>query len=164
MILSKTCSYAIRAFIYVANNGDGRAFVPIQEVSRSLGISFHFLTRILRTLSARGLLVSSKGAQGGVALGRPAGDIRVIDIVRAIEGEDFFDRCILGLDECSDIDPCPLHAEWVRYREKLQAFFQATTMAELSEGVRKYDFRLKNLEQELKGKPIEGERSDGHRH
>lgn len=133
-MFSKSSSYAIRSAIYVAKQGRRRKFIPIQEIARDLGIPFHFLTRILRSLTAAGLLRSSKGAHGGVALGKAPEEISLLEIVKAIEGDDVFRRCILGKGKCDDRSPCPLHDEWSPFRARLYRFFRETTLQSIGDG------------------------------
>jgi len=145
MILSQTCSYGIRAAIYIASHKQEREFVPIREISERLDISFHFLTKILQILSREGLLVSSRGVKGGVRLARPPEEISVLDIVLAIDGPALFRECILGLDHCGDENPCPLHPQWAELRPRLEETFRKYSLADLAGGVAAELFRLTNL-------------------
>jgi Rrf2 family protein len=144
MLLSKTCDYAIRSTLYVAMYPE-RAFLPIREISSELGLSFHFLTKILQTLSQAGIMTSFKGPNGGVALARPAGEIMLKEIVLAIDGDRLFCGCMIGLDHCDDDHPCPVHDQWSGLRANLEQLFSTTTMAYLADRVRHEGFRLTDL-------------------
>ncbi|HPC12210.1 MAG TPA: Rrf2 family transcriptional regulator, partial [candidate division Zixibacteria bacterium] len=74
MLFSKACSYAIRAAVLAAaKDPDGRrAFIPIRELADEVGVSFHFLTKILRKLTEVEIMESFRGPNGGVGLVRPA--------------------------------------------------------------------------------------------
>jgi len=93
MLLSKSCENAIRAITYLVNQ-KGRQFVPVKEIAAKTGISFHFLGKILQTLTQNGLLKSYKGPNGGMALAKPAAQIRVIDIIEVMDGLKIFEKCI----------------------------------------------------------------------
>jgi len=93
--------------------------LSIREMAAALGISPHFLTKTLQRLSAKGLLVSYRGPNGGVALARPADEITLLDVVEAIDGLDVVRRCVMGLPECSDEHPCSLHRYWKEIRERI---------------------------------------------
>lgn len=145
MILSNACDYGIRAALYVATQTN-RPFVPIREISQNLSISFHFLTKILQTLNQHGIMTSFRGPKGGVALARKPEQIFLIDIVQAIDGSDLFKKCLLGLNECGDDHPCPLHDQWAAIRGEIQKLFEQTSLKEISEKIIRDGFRITNLE------------------
>lgn len=134
MLFSKACAYAIRAAVLAAaKDPDGqRNFIPIRELADEVAVSFHFLTKILRKLTEANIMKSFRGPNGGVGLIRPARDISVIDIVAAIDGLGLFEGCALGLPQCSDKSPCPLHDAWRKRREDLQKLLSRTTLADLA--------------------------------
>ena len=53
----------------------------------------------------------------------------MLDVVKAIDGEGVFLKCILGLTECGDERPCPLHEFWGQQRDGLMASLEKTTVA-----------------------------------
>src|SRR5690606_23339032 len=99
-ILSRACNYGIRALIYMVAKNGGTEYISIGEISEELDISFHFLTKTFQELNRAKLLTSSRGPNGGVALTRPAEDISMLEVIMVIEGDDFFDACLLGLPDC----------------------------------------------------------------
>lgn len=133
-ILSKACVYGIRAALYVSAQPKDREFVPIREIADELKISFHFLTKILQLLTEGGLMHSYRGPHGGVSLTKSPKDIRVRSIVETIDGGGVFNDCILGLEGCGELKPCPLHHVWVKERKRLEALFADTTLADLAVG------------------------------
>lgn len=135
MRLSKSCTYAVRASVYLALRREDR-YVPIREISSTLDISYHFLTKILQTLTGKDILTSYRGPSGGVGLARPAEQISVLDIVLAMEGPDYFEQCLLGFPGCGESTPCPLHDTWLEARGRMQSTFKAMSLAELSEEIR----------------------------
>lgn len=130
-MLSKSCEYALRAMVYIAmKQVDGP--ISISKVSEALGLSFHYLTKILQTLNHVGLLVSTKGAKGGVELAKKPEEIQLIDIIGAVDGYDLFTECALGLPGCGVREPCPLHEQWQYTREEIKELFTDTTLIDLS--------------------------------
>jgi Rrf2 family iron-sulfur cluster assembly transcriptional regulator len=144
MILSKTCDYGLRAALYVATRSD-REYVSIGEISKKLNISFHFLTKILQILTEKNLMISYRGPKGGVKLTRPADTITLLDIIIAIEGADFFEKCLLGLEKCKEDNPCPLHQNWAPLRRQLKNLFQKNTLGEIAGMLKTNQFRITNL-------------------
>jgi Rrf2 family protein len=144
MLLSKSCEYGLRASLYLASKKQ-QGYVSIGEISDELQISFHFLTKIFQKLTQAGLMESYRGPKGGIALARPANQIRVKDIVVAIDGSDLFTECVLGLPGCGDQKPCPMHHRWAVERERLEAMFANTTLAEMGDNINALGLRLKDL-------------------
>ncbi len=143
MLLSKACIYGIRASLYVAAmHEQKRPFVPIREVSDKLELSFHFLTKILQQLTAAGLMKSYKGPNGGIAFTREPKDIKLIEVVSAIDGLDLFKECVLGLPGCGHKQPCPFHDKWATTREAIEIMFNATSLEELATKGKRMNLRL----------------------
>ena len=144
MLLSKSCEYGIRASLYLAaRQEDG--YVSIGEISKELGISFHFLTKVFQKLTQAGLMTSYRGPNGGIALARPAQNIRLLDIYLAIDGPALFTECVLGLPGCGNQKPCPMHDQWAEQRARLEAMFTDTTLAAMGKDITTLDLRLKDL-------------------
>ena len=141
MVLSKACNYAVRAVLYIAARDPGD-FIPIQEIAETLGISFHFLTKTLQSLTQRNILVSNRGPRGGVALARPAESIALMEVILAIDGRDLFEGCVLGLDYCGDDRPCPLHSQWQAVKAPMRTMFEKTSVADVSREMRRRGWRL----------------------
>ena len=127
-MLSKTCEYALRAMIYVAQNSKNGNMVNIKEVSENIGSPELFIAKILQGLSKKGYLQSSKGRNGGFYIDQKAAQISLADIVVAIDGEKMFKGCGVGLDYCSEKKPCPIHHE---YKEARTALFNIYKQAKL---------------------------------
>ncbi len=83
MRLNKSTSHAIRLLIECAR-ADGQ-LVKVADLSASLGITMQNVFKIVHLLSRGGLVAAQRGRHGGVALSRPAAEIAIGDIVRAME-------------------------------------------------------------------------------
>jgi len=118
MILSKSCEYAIRATVYVALKSDCGEKTGILEVAEAIGSPRCFTGKILQTLVHKKILSSAKGPVGGFYL-ENGDQLFLIDIVRAIDGNDLFTACVLGLGRCSETQPCPMHEQVYPIREML---------------------------------------------
>lgn len=131
-MLSKSCEYALRAMVYIAMEGGSKP-LSISKISNALELSFHYLTKILQSLTQIGLLTSTKGARGGVQLTKSPDEISLIEIVRAIDGNELFTECALGLPGCGVREPCPLHDQWSITREEIEELFAETKISDLSD-------------------------------
>jgi Rrf2 family protein len=127
--------------MYVAQNNDD-GYVSIREISTNLDISFHFLTKILQVLTQNQLMVSYRGPKGGINLAKSGDKISILDIVRALDGEDIFQECLLGLPNCDDSAPCPLHDNWTHYCRSLKENFSQTTIKYLADKTKASNLRI----------------------
>jgi len=117
MIYSRSAEYAIRAFVHLAQADDGK-YVMVKNIAEQEAIPSHFLAKILQQLARKGLLRSSKGPTGGFALRVPAAEVRLLDIVEAMDGLAPYQHCASGLSECSDAMPCGMHDSWAALRSR----------------------------------------------
>lgn len=131
-MLSKSCEYGLRAALYLASLHQ-TGYVSISTISDELDISFPFLTKIFQKLNDAGLLNSRRGPKGGVALTKNADEISLYEIVVAIDGDELFTECVLGLPGCGEAVPCPLHDQWAEERDRVERLFKRSTLADLDE-------------------------------
>lgn len=118
--------------MYIAQNSKEGKRVGLNEISKQLDLPHHFLSKILQSLVRSKLLSSSKGVKGGFTLNKNASEVSLIHIVSAIDGMEMFDDCVLGLKECSDLRPCPVHAEYKPVKEKFLKVLSAKSLEDLS--------------------------------
>lgn len=135
MLYSKPCEYAIRALTFLANAAS-RSAVGAEEISRIEEIPLPTLGKILQELVRRGLLTSRRGPGGGFRLARRPELILLREIVAAIDGLDHFMHCVLGLPQCGEETPCPLHPSWKELRTRIFEDMDTTTLAQLARAVR----------------------------
>lgn len=132
-MLSNTCKYAVRALIYLGKYSAGGTKIGIKKISSDLSIPTPFLGKILQNLVRQKILVSTKGPNGGFGLGKTTDEISLYEIVRIVDGEDFFKNCLIGLQPCSTHEnnekPCPVHSRFGPIRAELLKFYKETTMA-----------------------------------
>ena len=82
------------------------------------------------------ILYSSKGPNGGFFVPKEKlSEIRLSEIVSAIDGDQVYTGCGLGLEACDDNRPCPLHDKFIVLREELRKTLEATTLLELANGI-----------------------------
>lgn len=146
-LLSKSCVYGIRSSIFIASEAK-EGYISISKVAKELNLSAHFLTKILQQLTNEGLLLSHKGPKGGVKFSRDIYDIKLLEIIAAIDGMELFDECALGLEGCGVYKPCPLHDNWTVHRNKLKELFERESLGNLAENVKSAGLRLRTLNQD----------------
>lgn len=146
LLISKACNYGIRASLFVASRSDLQ-YLPIRQISDELNISFHFLTKILQMLTQRNIMSSYRGPNGGILLAKPADQISIFDIIEAIDGLKLFKECILGLPECNNAKPCPLHEKWADVREELKNTFLTSNLSDLTKQIKDFGLRISEPEE-----------------
>ena len=134
LIFSRSCEYALQAVTYLARVEDGTP-VHVRTISDALCIPHHFLGKILQILTRDDIVQSTKGAHGGFKLGRKASEIRILEIVHSVDGENSLDNCIMGYPECVEDKPCPLHDEWKKSRETIMKMLRDTTIEKMTRGL-----------------------------
>ncbi|HMP73717.1 MAG TPA: Rrf2 family transcriptional regulator [Kiritimatiellia bacterium] len=141
--ISKRCEYGLRAAFHIAAHQKKDDFLSIRDISEELDISFHFLTKILQSLTRAGIMTSSRGRTGGIVLAKPASEITLYEILHALGETDPFHSCILGLAACGDQSPCPLHAAWAVERIRLKSLFENMTLDQLADPIARGEIRLR---------------------
>ncbi len=142
MVLSKSCEYAIRASIYIGFQSDKGEKVGVVEISEAIESPIHFTGKILQTLSRMKIISSSKGPNGGFFIS-DATAVYLIDIVRALDGNELFSACVMGLKSCSDSKPCPMHNQVKPIRTQLLIEFSKKSVYEMVQEYKKDKYFLK---------------------
>ncbi|WP_292009510.1 Rrf2 family transcriptional regulator [Chryseobacterium sp.] len=116
-MFSKTCEYAIRALIYIAQMSKDGNKIGIKEIAKGIDSPEYFIAKILQDLGRKGFVQSMKGPSGGFYMEKENLERSIADIVREVDGDKLFSGCGLGLKECSEEHPCPIHNEFKHIRK-----------------------------------------------
>nr|WP_294859632.1 Rrf2 family transcriptional regulator [uncultured Fluviicola sp.] len=135
-MFSKTCEYGIKATLYVAHQSQLGIRTSLKEISKAIDSPEAFTAKILQLLSKNGILKSTKGPSGGFEIEKENREaIKLSDLVFAIDGNELYQGCGLGLKECNSLKPCPLHDKFMKIREDLKQMLETTTIEELANGL-----------------------------
>ena len=130
MQISRQTDYGVRAMLEVAGlEPGGRA--RTRDVALRQDIPHVFLTKIILQLVRAGLLMSYRGAGGGIGLARPREEITLRDIVEAVEGPIALNRCVVRAGECPREKTCPVHPIWMKAQASLMALLESTRLCDL---------------------------------
>jgi len=132
-MLSKSSEYAIRAVVYIMAHAGAGDRISIESVCKAIGTPRHFTAKLLQTLSRKGIISSAKGPNGGFNIDPDAQEISLESVVEAIDGGDIFSGCILGLSDCSEDHPCPLHHQYKGIRVQLKNMLACQSIRQLAE-------------------------------
>jgi Rrf2 family iron-sulfur cluster assembly transcriptional regulator len=138
-MLSNTSRYAIRALIYLAIHNNKDQKTGIKKIADDLEIPSPFLGKILQTLAKQKVLNSTKGPNGGFSISEKMQNISLYEIIKIIDGDDLFDRCLISNKTCTDLEgnPCAMHAHYEPIRENITKMFSEHTIAKLAKEFKK---------------------------
>jgi len=106
MRLTQLSDYSLRVLMYLGARPDRLA--TIQEIADAYGISQNHLMKVVHRLAQHGFVETVRGRGGGLRLKGAAGDIRLGDVVRAVEEDFRIVECFGSGDTCRITDVCRL--------------------------------------------------------
>lgn len=136
MTISKTFQHAVRALVFIQQkNLNGVDYVGIKTISEGISSPTPITAKVLKDLVKHELLISRKGPGGGFSISETTGSATVLDLLRLVEGPKILEKCLLGLPNCSDAQPCPAHFEYREIRSNITALFENLNILELSKNL-----------------------------
>lgn len=129
VIFSKACELGLQSVLFLSTKGD--QVFNASEISIELKVPKEFVSKVLQILTSSGIVGSRKGKKGGFYLAKKPVEIKLIDIVEAIDGLDIFKSCVLGFPGCSHETPCPVHDKWGKLREEAFKMLSEETLEDL---------------------------------
>jgi Rrf2 family protein len=117
MHLSRSAEYGLRAVLYLAIHCQKGIRFGGKTIAKDLDFPEAFLGKILQNLARKGIIYSIKGPNGGFFIEEEILNLPIIKIIEAIDGLSYFKNCGMGLHECNDEKPCPIHKEYGPLRD-----------------------------------------------
>ena len=133
MELNTKCRYAVTAMAELAQAADGTALALSTIADRQL-ISLAYLEQIFLKLRRAGLVESARGRSGGYRLARPARDIRIAEIMHAVEEDMRMTRCGAEAATCLPGRRCITHGLWNALSDQIESFLQTVTLQQVVDG------------------------------
>ena len=132
MKVSAKGEYGVRAMAILALEYRAGP-IPLREIASREGISYQFLEQIFLPLRRSGLINSVRGAKGGYALARPPDEIKVGDILRALEGPIAPVDCVGegNADACGRSAACLTRGVWEKLRVTMSEVLDDITLADI---------------------------------
>lgn len=132
MRVTAKVDYGVRALAELAAAGEGP--VKGERIAQAQGIPLRFLENILADLRHAGIVASQRGAEGGYRLARPAGEITIAQVIRALEGPLANVRGQRPEQVVYEGAAEPLREVWVALRASVRAVLDHVTLADLAAG------------------------------
>ena len=127
--LTRRGDYAVRAMLALAGEGEQRTAA---ELGRATAIPATLVPRVMGDLVRAGLVANRRGRAGGYRLARSAGDISLLQIVEAVEGDGRRRTCVLRGGPCRRDGPCDVHDAFFRAQEALFDTLATVSLADVT--------------------------------
>ena len=137
-MFSKTTEYALRATIYIAQNSSEEKKVGIQAIAKAIDSPKSFTAKILQLLTRDNKIISSTpGPHGGFYITEKAKKLPARSILKVMDEDEALEKCVLGLKQCSDASPCPMHPQYKLIKQQLKELFESKTIQNLADELKK---------------------------
>ncbi|MGG8497571.1 RrF2 family transcriptional regulator [Tenacibaculum sp. TC6] len=131
-MFSKSCEYGLRATIYVAEQSTLNTKVGLKAIAEAIDSPEAFTGKILQALTKNNIITSIKGPYGGFIIEEyRLKEIKLSEIVKVLDGDKIYTGCGLGLKQCNETSPCPLHYKFVAVRENLRTMLEENTLYDI---------------------------------
>lgn len=107
--------------------------LPVKIICEKADIPESFTRKVFQDLVNGGFLEASRGPGGGYSLAHDPNEISLLEVIEAVDGDDTFAPCIMGLPVCDAKKPCPVHATWSDAKAELIESLHSKTLQELVE-------------------------------
>lgn len=136
-MFSKACEYGIKATIFIAVNSSENKRVSPKEISQEIDSPQAFTAKILQALVKNNVIKSVRGVYGGFEIEKDKiATTKLSEIVYAIDGDNIYKGCGLGLHTCSEDHPCPVHDKFKVVREELRDMLENTSLEQLASDIK----------------------------
>ena len=132
--LSTKGRYGTRLMVSLAQHyHNGRESIILKKISDEEDISIRYLEQIIIPLKIAKLVKSIRGAGGGYILARHPSDIKLREILLALEGACCLVECVDDEEYCDKIKECAAYDIWKNASSLLKDYFENTTLENLVE-------------------------------
>ena len=135
-MLSNSSKYALKAVLYLAVNTDHENKMQVREISDNLEIPKAYTAKLMQQLARTDIISSSRGPKGGFYLSEENRNQSLMSVVEAIDGKIKLESCILGLRNCDEEKPCPLHFYINKSRDQLLQTLYTKSIEDMASDLR----------------------------
>ena len=122
--LSQRADYGLMLLSSLARS---KKLIPISAIAQKNQISPKFLPQVANELKRAGILTSKEGIAGGYSLAKSAGEIKLLDVLKVLEGELIEGKCFEEGHECT----CGAGEMWQQMKKQMEATLGKKTVADL---------------------------------
>lgn len=133
--LAKLTDYAIVLLAHMARQGHVCVHSAV-ELADGTGVPLPTVQKVMKSLTQASLTLSVRGARGGYSLARDPAQIRLVEVIEAVEGRVALTACSAGDGEaCSDEAHCQVSGHWPVINRAVRAALEQVSVLELSRPV-----------------------------
>lgn len=132
MKLSTRGRYGTRALLDLALQHEGE-LIPLKDIAHRQQISLHYLEHLITPLIVAGIVRSSRGPAGGVQLAKSPHEIKLSEVIRAVEGSIVPVECVNDPGVCSRSESCVTRDIWAELKRAMDEVLESTTLQDLVE-------------------------------
>jgi Rrf2 family protein len=126
-MISQTAEYALRAIVYLADQGEART---TQEIAAATLVPASYLSKVMQALSRARVVRSQRGLHGGFTLAKEPDELSVWDVIEAVDPIQRIRTCPLGL-KAHGAKLCPLHRRLDDALALVESAFRESTVGDL---------------------------------
>lgn len=130
MVITRATEYAVRTVIFLAQQPKNEIVLK-KDICKTQEVTPAFLTKILQPLIKAGIVSSQRGVGGGFLLARDPGDITLLDILQAEEGQLKLNHCLVDTELCHRDSYCSAHEVWHEAQTEMAAVLSRYTVADM---------------------------------
>ena len=131
MKFSTRSRYGLRLMVELARLQQEDKLIQLKKIAHITGLSNNYLGQLTMSLRNDGLLIGISGKKGGYRLARPAEDISLREIVRALHGPVFATDCVINPHTCLNAEFCEARTVWALLTHRVQELLESYTLADL---------------------------------
>jgi Rrf2 family cysteine metabolism transcriptional repressor len=136
MKISTKGRYGTRTLVDLALH-EGEGPVQLKDVAERQQISLQYLEHLVGPLIAAGIIRSIRGARGGVLLRKQPEEIKLSEIVNALEGSLCVVDCLNSPESCPRYELCAVREIWLELKDAMNGILESTTLQDLADRQKK---------------------------
>ena len=128
--ISKLADYATVVMVYLARH---QGLFNAKEIASQSHLAAPTVSKLLKLLAASQLVVSQRGSKGGYQLAQKAGDISVVQMIQAVEGQKGLTECSYHAGDCALEAVCAIRDNWQVISRAVNDALRKVTLAQLAQ-------------------------------
>ena len=131
-MLSNSAKYALKAVLFLAVHSNEHKKIMIKDIAKPINVPQAYIAKLLQELSKQEIISSTRGINGGFFLTELNRKQPIMNVIFSIDGSYKMNSCLLSLENCNELVPCPLHHIVNPMRSQLIESLKAKTIEELA--------------------------------
>jgi Rrf2 family protein len=115
----------------------GRGPVLLKDIAKRQDISEKYLSKIIILLRSAGIVTSFRGAKGGYTLTNAPSEVKMKQVVEALEGDVSLIDCVKDQKTCPRIEKCPTRDFWCGMEQAMNAYLESETLDTIVENYKR---------------------------